>query len=520
MLQVYGAAPIEHVLQLPETATRDGNRDIQIISSAASVVFITYRDSHFHTNNLLNFLALDMDLIGKPMQAIKGFQAKMPHNPHSFIRQTASEAVYGYLSPTLNGRHGHRQWIFESWKFFKKNIRRTLPILETHPGNDIGSSVIFEILGEDFFVISNQDTLTSEERNPESHYYVSRYSLSDEGLERPQSWKLWRRNHREGPIDDNWTNLRLEKDERTGHLIITETRKEWVEKLRKFKRTHYSQDLWKGAIFAEEQDGCNSEANSVKSLEVDENYGTPPLDPIRALENGLKTYHSRRSEPKLQVPAEKTRHSEYQGGDPPPGYRDFLSSRTQYSAYIMSSKAYCDLVIDDTFANAVRVRIQSWKKNVYSICPNSFSAKTCTHPFPTEDSGKKACYVDTSTRLWPPTDAPCELLHMLNPTTYTHGMKFRAVSDERSIIYMAERQQGERHATNPIILINFDPAIRFKGLPQLGEPWPLNDGPYGLAPTCRAFDIGAQVRERPRQKFTCRKAPAAWTSIRRGFNLR
>jgi hypothetical protein len=38
----------------------------------------------------------------------------------------------------------------------------------------------------------------------------------------------WRRQHREGPIDDRWTTLGLRLDETTNDIKIIETRVEWI----------------------------------------------------------------------------------------------------------------------------------------------------------------------------------------------------------------------------------------------------------------------------------------------------
>jgi hypothetical protein len=46
-------------------------------------------------------------------------------------------------------------------------------------------------------------------------------------LEKTENKSMWRRQYQEGPIDDRWTNLRLDEDESSGRLRIVEARKEW-----------------------------------------------------------------------------------------------------------------------------------------------------------------------------------------------------------------------------------------------------------------------------------------------------
>ena len=514
----------ETVLDIPNLGNEYGDRKIQIVSSTMKNLIITYRDSQFQTSNLLSYLALDLDLAGSFNQVVKQFHTKIPYNSHSFIRQTESGAVYGYLSQSLNRWHGHRQWIFEYWRFsnlgdYKK---RTLPTLQTHPGNDISSSVVFEIFDDKFYVISSQDSLTSEDSNPVSHYYVSCYPLSAEESQAPKSWKLWRRLHRAGPLDDNWTNLRLCRDESTGRLVIAETRKEWSAKLRNFKRTHYTQDLLKEADYGE-VDSRNSEeepGGSLISREIDDEYCTPPPDVIETAKIELERLLSRRVQQIAKEPTGKTWHSEYLGDSPPAGYREYLSSRVRYSAYNKSSAAYLDLVIDEELANSPRVRIQSRKKKPLPTESRPLTALTCADRQHTEGVGEEECYMDVATKLWPASNAPQQLLGMLNPTSQTSNVRYRAVSDERCLIYMAESPSEGSVKSQPIILISFDPSIRFEGLPQLENQWSPEDGVHELETSCQAPESEKQAKSRVKQKLTWQTVSASWRRIRQGFSLR
>ena len=368
-------------------------------------------------------------------------------------------------------------------------------------------------------MVSNQDTLTSEEANPASHYYVSCYPLKVEDLERPESWKIWRRNHRDGPLDDNWTSLRLRKDESSERLIITETRKEWVNKFRKLKRTHYSQDLHEEAKLEEEK-GSDPGNSSLISPEIDADLGTPPPDVIRVARVQLANLLLPRAQEISQVPRGKAWHSEYQGDIPHPGFRDFLSSRIRYSAYIKSSVAFLDLVIDDELNKGLRVRMQPRMRKTSPIEPQALTAFSCIDLESTESVGEEDDYVNTATRLWPPDNAPQKLLAMLNPVSCGNEISYHAASDERSIIYMANPPCEGSNEVQPIILINFDPAIEFPGLPKLGEERSVEHRAKDHAPLCEASGPETHLKPGSSKRLTYQKVPASWKSLRQGFKLR
>ena len=59
-------------------------------------------------------------------------------------------------------------------------------------------------------------------------------------MEKTENESMWRRQHQEGPIDDRWTNLRLDVDEGIGDIKIVESRKEWHLGSSKSQRTFYT----------------------------------------------------------------------------------------------------------------------------------------------------------------------------------------------------------------------------------------------------------------------------------------
>ena len=117
-------------------------------------------------------------------------------------------------------------------------------------GVDIGQTVVFELFDGYLYAVSNQSTLEVIEVDYTSYYHCWRIDL-EQGSESPWLHKrypirhkrVWRRQHREGVINDNWTDLSLHKDEKTGIVTIVEARKEYLGPGSEAVRTFYSQPL-------------------------------------------------------------------------------------------------------------------------------------------------------------------------------------------------------------------------------------------------------------------------------------
>ncbi|KAJ4306103.1 hypothetical protein N0V88_000899 [Collariella sp. IMI 366227] len=135
-------------------------------------------------------------------------------------------------------------------------------------GSDIGSTVCFEILDGYFYGLSNQTSLQVELVDWVSHYTCFRFPLSRTGfqdLESPSRNQLWRRNQTEGPIDDRWRFLRMEKDETTGQLKIVECRKEWLSCNTSARRTYYTTPI----SFGEPGKSSNKRHSLIEGLSLD-----------------------------------------------------------------------------------------------------------------------------------------------------------------------------------------------------------------------------------------------------------
>ena len=94
--------------------------------------------------------------------------------------------------------------------------------------------------------------------------------------------------------------------------------------------------------------------------------------------------------------------------------------------------------------------------------------------------GSEEKFADRGIRLWPPDEAPPQLLNILSPCSDMSEVE--ATSDERSIVYMAGSSSSPEGKA--IVLINFDPAMHFPDLPFLGAGKSQSQHPCGNENLC------------------------------------
>lgn len=189
----------------------------------------------------------------------------VPSGPKTTIVRTDSRYV---LAATYTGRvvvpngHPRHEWQIRWAQRHHRGSRTrsegrsespefsTILQLRNFFGVDIGQTVAFEIFDGYLYAVSNQSTFEVEEVDWTSYYHCWRINLE---LAIKKSWlhtqypishkRVWRRQHREGVINDNWTDLSLHKDEKTGIVTIVEARKEYLGMSSDAVRTFYTQPL-------------------------------------------------------------------------------------------------------------------------------------------------------------------------------------------------------------------------------------------------------------------------------------
>ena len=469
---------------------------------------------------------------------------RVPRSSTYFVRQNKEHLIYGYYSDINVGWHGHREWQF--WHFELNGSRegQKLQKLTSHPGMDIGTTVVFELFDNYFYVLSNQSSVDTEEPDPTSFYHVNRYQLKGGILQNPI--QIWRRQQREGPIHDSWTEFALQRDECSRNLFITETRREWQDGHSDQKRTFYSEPL----VFTSTTETSaepaiiNPTIGATSESLVDRDTSgrwTPPPDPIVLAKLDLST-----GKPPVRRRIPRQYHPEYAGSQPPLTFRNFRLAQTKYRTYNCNCMAFLDIVLDDQLSSTVpgsqpqlRLRLQS-RTQASPLDENGLLRK------PEIDLqignillGSEEVFADRGTKMWPSLNAPTCLTRLLNPEP---GLSYLAAqADERSVVYSTGSSLGK---DRPIILINFDPAIQFPGLERLDEhPKETYEqtirGPEsndGLAPDSqRTMDLGdrERVSSSPgqglrqenkaadmRRMSRFKREKALWREIRQGYQLR
>ena len=375
----------------------------------------------------------------------------LPSGYRQFVRHDSTHLVYGTYS-------GNAASDDDIWRFWLLDLTtRTKPPKTISPGGltsaEIGSSVVFEVIDGFFFGLTSQITIDAEGRDPLSFYGGFRYSLEDNA---PKSmvWRAWRRQQREGPIHDLWTDLGLEKDETTGKLLIRETRREWQDGFSKQSRTFYTQPL----IFPP-----NGDPHHLPLFDSTPYHAQIATSPCKEpSSDGDGTIESMLSDPTAElIPAfaepiqrqPEHVHPEYNSSQRPPTTREFSIANTKHRTYNTGASAFLDVVLDQQ--SRIRFRIGSRKY----ASPMTIDPMTGIMTL-----AKQKSFVDRGVNLWPSERVPQELVDLLNPT---HGppRNLKVVSDERSTVYMASGKED----LPSIILVNFDPAIKFEGLQNWNE---------------------------------------------------
>ncbi|KAL6708547.1 hypothetical protein ACN47E_002528 [Coniothyrium glycines] len=370
-----------------------------------------------------------------------------------FVRHNARYLYYGTHSGI--GDDGHRKWEINGVAFYKDfplPEKDRAILLEDFHGTDIGATVAFEIHGNYFYAVSNQGTCEVEEIDYTSFYHWVRFPVDDPILAKlEKDDRLFRRQHKQGPIHDSWTDLTLQMDERTNEIVIVESRREWAQASSRQSRTFYTTKL---------------ETPSAEEPTL------PEDDPYFHLIDSSNNAHWKPT-PDLYS---WSQHPEFSKDDPNP--RSFILARTKFRGYNYSCTSFLDLVEDNQCCSTssptplcLRLRIGSRREVVPQGAIRAPTAKGKQR----SDSTTSPPFVDTQTlyrhspiHLWPPPAATCpcsaRLHNILNPPLGTgaaaHTRSITGVLDARRLVYMITpgHTYGARSSENTlgaIVLVDF-----------------------------------------------------------------
>src|SRR5277367_1777360 len=136
---------------------------------------------------------------------------ELPSTEKIFVRHNSNYLYYGTYSE--EDFHGHKKWVLRGYCFRREEWFQQRVFLGDLNGSELGSTICFEIYDGYFYALSNQTNYEVEEVDWTSFYHSIRFpvcSPSKDLLEKTaMDENMWRRQHREGPIDDRWANLAL-----------------------------------------------------------------------------------------------------------------------------------------------------------------------------------------------------------------------------------------------------------------------------------------------------------------------
>ncbi|OAL44565.1 hypothetical protein IQ07DRAFT_521772 [Pyrenochaeta sp. DS3sAY3a] len=376
-----------------------------------------------------------------------------------FVRHNSHCLYYG--THTGLGDDGHRKWVIEGRSLradFELPERRKPILLENFHGADIGSTVAFEIHNDHFYAVSNQGTFEVEEIDYTSFYHWIRFPTDQPiptAIEKNE--RLYRRQHKQGPIHDSWTDLSLQIDEFTNETVIVEARREWAQASSRQSRTFYVTKLE------------NTDQFSSCILPDDDVY-IPLID-----ETNRPNY--------MPTPPQFSwsQHPEFSSDEVSP--RAFPLTKTKFRAYNYPCAAFLDLVEDDKCCNdpskppCLRIRMGSRRAlPLESALPPSKGKGKSSDQSSEEPSSKfadNATYRHSPIRLWPPPASRCpcsrRLHDILNPSLpggSIHGRRIVGAMDECTLVFMIKpsRSYGRSDdgVAGTIVAVNFSRPL----LPQ------------------------------------------------------
>ena len=419
--------------------------------------------------NLTNFILLininklrDQTPLRPKIVESHALRSMGPHETQRmFARNNSEFFCFGkYSRSVVSDRH---QWGLRTWSFTTQTTSRLLR-LDGFFGVDIGQTVAFELFDGYLYAVSNQDTEGVEEIDWTSFYNCYRVPIAHLDKDHLQHIRIWRRQHREGVINDLWTDLSLQKDDETGIVTIVEGRKEWLEGQGKQTRTFYRHPL-------HFPDNANDETSNLSMSGSYGNAGTANVIGTTTLPTNdiLVSAIDESNKPQYLPPQFRLPHNVHETTQVRVGSHYPL--RTKYRSYNLPASTSLDIVSSDktclegepTIHLVVNARVPTSSLNADTGI--LFPPDTNDEGIPI--SGSSDRYQSLQPKSWPPKDAPKPLMELLNTQVRagqsTKGLE--AVSDGRTLVYLTDSvDDGLGQA---IILVNFDAGIRFPGLETL-----------------------------------------------------
>ena len=411
----------------------------------------------------------------------------------TFVANDSRHLYFGTHSDV--GSHGHHEWAVhrinltgETGPNYESNVR-----LENLVGYDIGSNVAFTIHNGYFYALSNQTSFELEEIDYTSFYTCMRFPLDNPFQEELQVIDdIYRRQNSEGAINDSWTDLSFQVDERTGELMIIEARREYLGNTSAHQRTYYIHPVPFPTTSSHE------DSLPLRSPQLPGSSAPVTRYPANDVYIPLITPDDkpRYTRPRPRIPHEA--HPEYGSGGgsdggaddrEDPGGQSFVLWKTKFRTYNLSSSSFLDLVEDEDItadgASTPCLRLRGGSRRLTTPLEEDGKLR---QPDVDPDTGtviegSEARYKYSKVRLWPPrvgdvqgakeeeeTQAKTEDAEFRLP----YGNVVHAAADERTLVYSITDPMGS--GGDKIVLVNFDPGIRIgKDIGDLSQTGRFSD---------------------------------------------
>ncbi|KAF9882068.1 f-box domain-containing protein [Colletotrichum karsti] len=337
-----------------------------------------------------------------------------------FVRNDGDHLYYGTHS--LVGDDGFKRWVLKRFSILDKKWGPGHLDLEDLVGSDIGATVCFEIIDGYFYGLSSLTSFEVYETDWTSIYYGFRFPVGSScprDMELTSKKDMWRRQQNEGPIDDRWSTLGLEKDPATGKFMVVECRREYLVDDCSSTRTSYRTEL---EFSNEDEDNLEEEG--------DAQARTHPSSLTHRGDSGSTT------------PSITLTHC-------------FIRS------YNKSCETFIDLVNDPIAAESMAQRPQL--RSISRLRQGEISQR----------QGESLTNTTNNISWWLPENNAQqrnakldELDYILNPRGKSQQNVISGVMDDRSIVYAVGPRSSQ--SKRPLVFISFDPSIKLRGL----DHWP------------------------------------------------
>lgn len=441
-----------------------------------------------------------IDMRSKLMQPL--FQARLPAAASIFVRNTRSYLWYG-TSMGTNDSLG-------VWSITGMDLDTYAAVnssLDAVFYGDMGKTLCFAMHGEYLYAVSTRDVgelatgtrdIVVDADTQSSFYHWTCFAPRESS--RKRKGHLWRRQNQEGPVNDIWYDLSIQKDESTGRPVILECRREWFGGKSKNQRTYYTQPL----PIPEEALAPFSDISVDTSLLAD--MGDDSYDEI----------------PYDERPAKRLRrdyHAEY---EPNITKREiFTTGRIKHSSYHLSSSSFVDLVKDTVgegqrSRDKIRLRTVSRKRKSPIVQDgaegpyNTLLRPTQLHADGSPVEGSEERFQCRGVQFWPPENSQV-VEQLLCPSKRTGNVK--SAVDERSLIYSVDAP-GVPPGHQALILLGFDHTVRLPTLNSLPKP---EDGVSTLDEHSLQFVSPPAVSS---SSYLVNESSPYYMEIKRGYMLR